>query len=253
VVKELCGSQYFGDTLPEAGTKDANDYVRGKWIIEMSELSTLHSSDIEHMKSFITRKEEKYRPAYGRSEITYKRQCVFIGTTNKDTYFRDDTGNRRFWPVKIGKIDVAGVLRDRDQLWAEAVALFKAGTPWWMELDSDIEKTARKIQAARMVVPWYVEVWEDAMDAGEFPFMKPLITDEDMRKALDDHKKNYVHRPQIDLFMLSKRYLKLQAKDSNRVPSVTKKVWVKDEKYIAMSPRELADVLVKQTTNHKQY
>ena len=134
-IRKLCGDMYFGDTLPRLDTKDANDYVRGKWIIELAELSSVSKTEVEHVKAFITRTEEKFRPAFGRAEITYQRRCVFIGTTNRSDYLRDETGNRRFWPIKLEAVDVAAIERDRDLIWSAAKALFDAGEPWWLSDD----------------------------------------------------------------------------------------------------------------------
>lgn len=132
-LKTLCGEAWFGDALPNMATKDASDYLRGKWIIEMAELSNINKAEVEVVKAFISRTEERFRPAYARTEITYPRQCVFAGSTNKGEYLRDETGNRRFWPVRVGdRIDLKGLKAAREQLWAEALAAYRSGEEWWL-------------------------------------------------------------------------------------------------------------------------
>ena len=153
----LAGSECFSDNLPAMGTKDASDHIRGRWIIEVGELSAMQKSEIELTKAFISRQEEKFRPAYNRKEITYRRRCVFIGTTNQDTYLRDETGNRRFWPVKVGKINLEALQRDRDLLWAEAVYWYEAGLKWY--LSPEEEALAKEVQADRVSV----DVWQDQL------------------------------------------------------------------------------------------
>jgi predicted P-loop ATPase len=148
----LAGPDYFSDSLPAMNTKDASSYLRGKWIVEVAELEAMRR-EMDAVKAFITREVESFRPAYGREEVIEPRRCIFAGTTNKDDWQRDETGGRRFWPVKVGKIDVDAIKKDRDQIWAEAVVLFKKGEVWWLQ--GDVEATARAEAADRMPVdPW---------------------------------------------------------------------------------------------------
>ncbi len=101
--------------------------MRAKWISELAELSSVSKIEIKHVKAYITRTEAKFRPAYGRIKVTYQRRCAFIGTTNRTDYLRDETGNRRFWLIKLDTVDLAATERDRDQIWAAAKALYEDG------------------------------------------------------------------------------------------------------------------------------
>ena len=153
----LAGATYFSDNLPPMNTKDASDHIRGKWIIEVGELSAMQKSEIESTKAFISRQEEKFRPAYRRKEIAYKRRCVFIGTTNQDAYLRDETGNRRFWPVAVGKIDLQALERDRDLLWAEALSRYRIGENWYLTAEED--QLAARVQRDRVSE----DIWQSTL------------------------------------------------------------------------------------------
>ena len=148
-LKALASDEWFTDELAELGSKDAAQQMRGVWIIEMAELDAIGRPNVSRIKAFLTRTTDRYRPPYERYVVTVPRQCVFAGTVNPDTYLRDETGNRRFWPVRCGDIDLDALRRDRDQLWAEAVVWFNAEAAWWME-DKDLVGLAGVAQEARV-------------------------------------------------------------------------------------------------------
>jgi predicted P-loop ATPase len=152
---ELLFTPWFSDDLAELGTKDAAMQVRVAWGIEIAELASMTRPEIERVKAFITRKVDRFRPSYGRRVIEVPRQSVFIGSTNSDAYLKDETGGRRFWPIRCGgSIDLKAIQRDRGQFWAEAVAQLKAGAPWWI-VDTGMVNLVRDEQAARYVDdPW---------------------------------------------------------------------------------------------------
>ena len=144
----LLFSPWFTDDLADLGTKDAAMQVRGAWGVEVAELAAMTRSEIERVKAFITRRTDRFRPPYGRHIIEVPRQSVFVGSTNADTYLKDETGGRRFWPIRCGAINLKAIERDKDQLWAEAVSLFNANVPWWLTGAEDIRR-AQEEQADR--------------------------------------------------------------------------------------------------------
>lgn len=152
----ILAGEYFSDGLGgNIDTKDACQHLSGKWIIEFAELTSVKRSEAEAMKQFISRQVEKYRPPYGRKEIVQPRQCVFVGTTNEEGYLKDSTGNRRYLPVAcVKRLDVDWLKSNRDQLWAEAVTMFRSGITNWP--DPEFEKKYMKPEqdARAMEDPW---------------------------------------------------------------------------------------------------
>ncbi|CDF82634.1 virulence-associated E family protein [Pseudomonas knackmussii B13] len=127
----VLGGDWFMDTPIPLGDKDAYQSIQGMWIVELAELDALNKVESTKAKSFFGASVDIFRPSYGRRTIRLPRQCVFAGTTNQDEYLRDPTGNRRYWPILCTRVDLAGLREVRDQLWAEAYALYQDGEPWW--------------------------------------------------------------------------------------------------------------------------
>lgn len=132
IIKRL-GKDWFSDTLTTIQGKEAYEQIQGFWIIEIAELAAMRKQEIEAIKHFTAKSEDAYRAAYGHHVETYKRQCIFFGTTNKYEFLRDMTGNRRFWPIDV---DPKKATKDMwqeleadtiDLIWAEAIELFKKG------------------------------------------------------------------------------------------------------------------------------
>jgi predicted P-loop ATPase len=131
VPRALFGSQYFSDHLGDPDNKDTSMLVASKWCIEVAELEAMNRVERNTFKHFLTRQEEEYRPPYGRRLERLPRQCVFIGTTNDLEWQKDDTGGRRFWPVRVGRTDIEFLTACRDDLWAEATHAYHRGEQWY--------------------------------------------------------------------------------------------------------------------------
>lgn len=153
LIAKLCGD-WFNDSLLLSDTKDktAAEKLQGYWILEIGELAGLKKTDIETLRGFLSRQNDIYRAAFGRRATPHPRQCVFIGTTNADTYLRDITGNRRFWPVKVpGGTDRGSWELTREEvemIWAEALHYYKKGET--LHLPKELEPIAVQEQKEAM-------------------------------------------------------------------------------------------------------
>lgn len=142
---------WFNDSLAGIGTKEAYEGLQGFWLIELGELAAMRKTEIETIKNFISKQVDSYRAPYGRRVEDHPRQCVFIGTTNATEFLRDDTGNRRFWPVRLGEAAPEKTVWDDltpdvvDQLWAEAVARWEAHEP--LTLPVELARDIAEVQA----------------------------------------------------------------------------------------------------------
>lgn len=160
VLRFLAGDENFSDQeILALGTKEQMEAIEGVWLFEISEMMGLKKSDLDRLKAFISRTTDRARPAYGRSRIDSPRRCVFIGTTNEDQYLRDITGNRRFFPVRTGTIDLQAVIRDRDQLWAEAAHAEAQGES--ITLPSELWEAAARVQETRVEHDLWIDYLAD--------------------------------------------------------------------------------------------
>ena len=156
---EILAHPWFGNTDFVMGDKDSMAVMQGKWVYEIAELDSFNKADTTRVKSFVTRQFDEFRPAYGRRILKIPRRVVLVGTTNQFEYFKDSTGNRRFWPIKVlEQIDLDGLRDHRDQLLAEAVARYRAGERTYPTRDEQ-ERYITPEQDAREIA----DAWEEGV------------------------------------------------------------------------------------------
>ena len=149
------GMAWFADslTLSDMNDKTAAEKLQGYWIHEIGEMAGMRKAELEKVKAFVSRQDDKYRASFGRRVTPHPRQCIFFGTTNSENgYLRDITGNRRFWNVKVtgeGRMKPWDLDQETvDQIWAEVIVLSNAGEELF--LDHTLEDYARKEQSEAM-------------------------------------------------------------------------------------------------------
>jgi len=196
----VLAGHWFADSGLDIGNKDSYQSLRRVWIYEIPEFASIKAArDIERVKAFLTSRSDHYRPSYGRRAIDVPRQCVFAGSTNESEYLLDKTGARRFWPFKCGRINLVALERDRDQLWAEALARFESNERWWVD-SLELRDLCETEQADRTPVdPWVPIVQQWLADGfvlvpdggGGFDRVNPadgITTTDVLRGAINMHK-----------------------------------------------------------------
>ena len=159
----ILGGAWFSDNLQiGSNAKEIIELTGGVWIAELAELNGLRRREVEAVKAFLSRQSDRARLAWGRTTTDRRRQFVLAGTVNGSEYLRDETGNRRFWPVNVGEIDLVRLRADRDQLWAEAAELEARGAS--IALDRDLWEQAGTEQAARVLVDPWVELLQPVLE-----------------------------------------------------------------------------------------
>lgn len=150
---------FCGSLDLNADAKIKAEMLRRAWIVECQELDGARKATLDAVKKFLSTRSDTYRAAYARNAADYPRHCIIFGTTNEERYLRDPTGNRRFWSVQVGAIDLTGFGSDIDQLWAEAVRREAANES--IVLSAHLWDEAKELQQRRMVEDPFMGVLED--------------------------------------------------------------------------------------------
>jgi predicted P-loop ATPase len=156
----ILGGQWFADTPFKMGDKDGFLAIQGVLLYEIAELEQFNRSEVTAVKAFMSSQVDRYREPYGRRMRNQQRRTVFAATTNEGQYFKDPTGNRRFWPVSSGRIDLEGLRRDRDQLLGEAVHLMRAGVKWFPTRDQQVKLITPQQSERDIWDEWTGRIWE---------------------------------------------------------------------------------------------
>jgi predicted P-loop ATPase len=182
----ILGGEWFAELHLSWETKDFFDALRGKMLLEIGEMHAFRQSDVDRIKGIVSCATDRYRASYGRHTEDYPCCCVFVGTTNRDDWNRDDTGARRFWPVRCGAIDHGWLRDNRDQLFAEAVHLIRDGATHWEVPWGD---ASREQDERRAEDPWEPVLREWAIGKSRLQ-MGDVLTDclkiEAARQSLGD-------------------------------------------------------------------
>lgn len=144
------GRKWFSDSLRTFENKEAGEHLQGAWIFEIGELAAMRKAEVEEIKTFLSKTEDRYRVAYDRQVSEFPRKCVFFGTTNNYNFLHDPTGNRRFWPVDVNPAEREKSHWDHltdevvGQIWAEALHLYRQGED--LKLDKEAAAEALRMQ-----------------------------------------------------------------------------------------------------------
>lgn len=150
---------FCGSLDLKSDDKTKAEMLARAWIVECPELDGLNKTNSQNLKKFLSTPIDIFCRAYARDATEFKRHCIILGTTNENNYLRDLTGNRRIWPVEVGKFDLKCFTADVDQLWAEAVEREHEGAS--IVLPRHLWEEASRIQGYRMVEDDFAEVLAD--------------------------------------------------------------------------------------------
>ena len=168
---KVLGGDWFADTPFRMGEKDGYLSIQGVLLYEVAELEQFNRSEVTAIKAFMSSTVDRFREPYGRRMKNMPRRCAFAATTNEGEYFKDSTGNRRFWPVATGRIDLDTLIEDRDQLFGEAVAMMNAGVLTYPTREQQTRLVSPQQESREIPDPWHGHIYRylEGIDADGMP------------------------------------------------------------------------------------
>ena len=217
---EIIGGKWYGEVNSDIASKDFDQGLKGKIIVEFGELANLKKADVEIIKRKLSTRIDEYRPSYGRFVEAHPRTCIFVGTTNESEYLKDPTGNRRFWPMKIVRADTEYIKLYREQFFAEALVRFKSGEKWHEIPWEDAEK----IRAERIESDDLSEAVMKIIDSEQI-YKTSYFSSLDIWIKLGEQPAKFVRKEQIRMAAIL-RHLGYENK-LFRINNTTTRGWVK--------------------------
>lgn len=241
------GMEWFSDslTLSDMNDKTAAEKLQGYWIHEIGEMAGMRKADLEKVKSFISRQDDKYRAAFGHRVTPHPRQCVFFGTTNaEDGFLRDVTGNRRYWVVSVPgsgeKKPWELTQEDINQIWAEVLVKVEAGEELY--LTGEVESIARREQSRAMerderegLVRMYLDtLLPEKWDSMDLYSRKEYLWGEDLTCGEGTVERQTVSNMEIWCECFGNTKEAMKPSDSYAISSIMSRIegWTRSEKYV---------------------
>jgi putative DNA primase/helicase len=181
----LLAQPWFSDTPFKVGDKDSYQQIQGVMVYEISELESFTRAEATAVKAFVSSTEDNFRAPYERQNEKHKRQTVFAATTNAVEYLKDWTGNTRFWPLACGqRIDLDGIGNGREQLLAEALALYRRREPTYPTHEQQAELFAPEQERRMLSHPWQDIIVEKLDYDADWKYRDTVTVREVMDKVL---------------------------------------------------------------------
>lgn len=171
----VIGGRWYSEANHSIGSDDFLTALHGNIIMEIGELNSFSKAESTRIKQVITNPVDEFRPKYGRHAQKFPRRCILVGTTNEDTYLKDPTGARRFWPIKTNRVDVEYITEQREQFFAEALHRLNAGESWW---EVPLEETEQEQEQRQQTDVWESVIYDFLLKHGSDEIaVRDLIVD----------------------------------------------------------------------------